>query len=511
MSKPAPVLIAGKWQDADAVDTFQVINPATGEQLPDVYPVSDWSDCEAVLASAAEAYDQMQSMPGEKVAAFLNAYADLLDGDADAISEAASKETGYPVEGRLKGVELPRTTNQLRLAAKAALDPSWQLPVIDEDTGICSLLESIGPVLVIGPNNFPLAFNAISGGDFAAAIAAGCPVVAIGHSSHPTVCHVMAGHAARAACDTDMPAGTVQMLHRVKRENGLKMLKDPRIASVGFTGSRSAGMALKGVADAHGKPAYLEMSSVNPVVLLPGVVAEKGEELADELTGSALLGTGQFCTNPGIVFAVKGDDTDTLIATLADKYKAAPCGTLLGKGTQEGLEAGINVLIENGAELVEGHKPADREGCAWANTLLKVSAGQFLAKPEELQTEAFGNATLVVIADSTEQLPELVARCEGNLTGCVYSAKDGSDDPAYDALAPVLRRKVGRLLNDKMPTGVAVSPAMNHGGPFPATGHPHFTSVGLPAAMRRFTRLACYDNVRPHRLPAVLQEMMASS
>jgi len=511
MSSPAQVLIAGKWQDASTVDTFQVINPATGETLPTVYPVSDWSDREAVLASAAEAYDAMQSMPGEKVAAFLNAYADLLDGDADAISEAASVETGYPVEGRLKGVELPRTTNQLRLAAKAALDTSWQLPEIDAEAGICSLLEAIGPVLVIGPNNFPLAFNAISGGDFAAAIASGCPVVAIGHSSHPTVCHIMAGHAAKAAADTGMPAGTVQMLHRVKRDSGLKMLQDPRIASVGFTGSRSAGMALKKAADELGKPAFLEMSSVNPVVMLPGVIAEKGDDLAEELTGSALLGTGQFCTNPGIVFVVKGEATDKLITSMAEKYDAAPCGTLLGEGTQQGLSEGIDTLIKAGAELVTGNKPADRDGCAWANTLMKVTAEKFLADPEQLQTEAFGNATLMVIADSTEQLPELIACCEGNLTGCIYSAADGSDDPAYDAVAPIIRRKVGRLLNDKMPTGVAVSPAMNHGGPFPATGHPHFTAVGLPAAMRRFTRLACYDNIRPHRLPKVLQEMMASS
>jgi NADP-dependent aldehyde dehydrogenase len=217
------------------------------------------------------------------------------------------------------------------------------------------------------------------------------------------------------------------------------------------------------------------------------------------------MGTGQFCTNPGLIFLTAGAPTEAFLRAVAGRYAAAPCGTLLGRGTQQGLVQGIRTLIAAGAEVVTGAKPAARPGYAWSNTLLRVSGDRFLEAASALQTEAFGNATLAVVARDLGQLAEALARCEGNLTGCVYSAKDGRDDAAYATVAGILRPRVGRLLNDKMPTGVAVSPAMNHGGPFPATGHPHFTSVGLPAAMRRFTRLACYDNVRPERLPAILR------
>ncbi|MDX1681910.1 MAG: aldehyde dehydrogenase (NADP(+)) [Phycisphaeraceae bacterium] len=503
----APILINGQWQSASSVDQFQATNPATGETLDAAYPVSDWSDIDAALDAAVEAFNAIRELPEGRVAAFLRAYADDLDAHAEEICEAAHKETGYPVAGRLKDAELPRTTNQLRQAADCVDDPSWRMPVMDAEANLGSVLEPIGPVAIFGPNNFPLAFNGISGGDFAAAMAAGNPVIAKAHSCHPTTCRLLAESAQRAADATDMPAGTVQLLYGVRREDGLKLVSDHRVGGAAFTGSRTAGTALKEAADKVGKPIYLEMSSVNPVVILPGTLEERSDEVAEELTGSALLGTGQFCTNPGLVFLVGGDNTDTFLSSLADQYAEAPCGTLLSEGTRDGLVEGIKTLVESGAEVVAGNEPADREGFAWSNTLMKVSAEQFLSDPAALQTEAFGNATLAVIADSVDQLPELISHCEGNLTGCIYSAKDGRDDDAYSAVASVLRLRVGRLLNDKMPTGVAVHPAMNHGGPFPATGHPHFTAVGLPAAMRRFTRLACYDNVRPQRLPAILQEM----
>jgi NADP-dependent aldehyde dehydrogenase len=319
---------------------------------------------------------------------------------------------------------------------------------------------------------------------------------------------MLADCALRAIQKTGMPAATVQMIFGIARSDGEKLAGDPRVGAIAFTGSRTAGMALKASADAVGKPVYLEMSSVNPVVIFPGALEERASDVVTELTTSALMGTGQFCTNPGIVFLVAGETTEAFLKDLAAKYDEAPCGTLLSKGTQQGLVEGIEALTAAGAEVVCGSRPAAREGYAWSNTLLRVDGDTFLAKSEALQTEAFGNATLAVIASSVEQLSDLMRCCEGNLTGCIYSAKDGRDDANYDSVAKVLRTKVGRLLNDKMPTGVAVSPAMNHGGPFPATGHPHFTAVGIPAALRRFTRLACYDNVRAERLPEVLRAAM---
>jgi NADP-dependent aldehyde dehydrogenase len=172
----------------------------------------------------------------------------------------------------------------------------------------------------------------------------------------------------------------------------------------------------------------------------------------------------------------------------------------------DGMAAGVKALTAAGASLVTGGDAAEREGYAWSNTLLRVDGEGFVADPEGLQTEVFGNATLIVVAHDVPQAIDVVTQLEGNLTGSIYSASDGRDDDSYDLIAPCLRRHVGRMINDKMPTGVAVSPAMNHGGPFPATGHPHFTAVGIPASLRRFTMLASYDNVRPHRLPAILRD-----
>ncbi len=501
----APVLIGGAWRPAAAVDAFSASNPATGQTLAERFPVSDWSDVDAALDAAVQAFAAMQMLPAERLAGFLRSYAEHLEARAEDICATAAAETGYPVSPRLKDVELVRTVDQLRQAAAAAVDPGWRLPVIDARAKICSVLEPLGPTVVFGPNNFPLAFNGVSGGDFAAALAAGNPVIAKAHSSHPGTCRRLAECAQQAAQKTGMPPGTVQLLYGLRRPDGLRLVSDPRLGAAAFTGSRTAGMSLKTAADAVGKPIYLEMSSVNPVVILPGALAERSQEVVNELVTSALMGTGQFCTNPGLVLLIDGADAQAFLAAMAQRYRSAACGTLLSKGTQQGLMAGIQALTRAGASVVCGNQPAARPGWAWANTLLSVSGQQFLTAAKALQTEAFGNATLAVVAADSAQLVELLAHCEGNLTGCIYSAQDGRDDVLYDAVARVLRPRVGRLLNDKMPTGVAVSPAMNHGGPFPATGHPHFTAVGLPAAMRRFTRLACYDNVRPHRLPPILR------
>jgi NADP-dependent aldehyde dehydrogenase len=393
---------------------------------------------------------------------------------------------------------------QLRQSADASVDPSWRLPVVDASCNICSVLEPIGPVLVFGPNNFPLAYNGISGGDFATAIAAGNPVIAKAHPLHPQTTRLLAELAAEAI-GPDLPPAIVQMVYGMSNDDGLRAVADPRLGAVGFTGSRHAGTALKQSADTVGKPIFLEMSSINPVVLLPGALAERFDDVLNDATTSGLMASGQFCTNPGLMLMLAGEDTERFIAGLVDRYRAAPCATLLGEGVMQGLTRSVAVFAEAGVELLAGGAPVDRPGFAFENTILRATGDAFLSDPLTLQTEAFGNCTLLVVANDVEQICQIIATLEGNLTGSIYSATDGSEDAMYDRMAPLLRERVGRLLNDKMPTGVAVSPAMNHGGPFPATGHPHFTAVGIPAALRRFTRLACYDNVRKHRLPPLLQ------
>ena len=499
-----PVLIAGQWRAARAAGTFHATNPATGERLPDDFPTSTWEDCEAALAAAEEAATMMRAAPPEQLATFLSNYAGRIEARAAEIVETAHAETGLPISPRLAAVELPRTAVQLRQAAAAALEGSWALPTIDTKINLRSVLEPLGPVLVFGPNNFPYAYNGVAGGDFAAAIAAGNPVIAKAHPSHPGTSRLLAVEALAAVAESGLPPAAVQMIYNIVPEDGLRLVADARLGAVGFTGSRAGGLKLKAAADAVGKPIYLELSSLNPVVILPGALAERGPKIVEEFTTSCLMASGQFCTNPGLVILTAGAATEAFVAAVAEQFAAAPVAPLLSAVVARGLQTSVAVLQTAGAQLLTGGQPVAGPGSRFNNTLLRVSGDDFLKAPEKLQTEAFGNASLFVIARDTAQVAAILEHLEGNLTGCFYSDTQGSDDTEYLTLAPLLRRRVGRLLNDKMPTGVAVSPAMNHGGPFPATGHPGFTAVGIPAALRRFAMLACYDNVRPARLPASL-------
>ena len=501
-----PILIDGEWIDSSATGSFHGVNPRTLEALGDEYPVSGWADCDRALDAATRAAVTLRGVASQEIAGFLNAYADCISARSDALVAMAHAETALPATPRLKDVELPRTVDQLRQAAAASRDESWRQPTIDRQRGIRSQFESLGPVWVFGPNNFPFAFNSVAGGDFAAAIAAGNPVICKANSSHPGTTRLLAEAAINAMRATKMPRGLVQLIYRTNHADGKRLVADHRTAAIGYTGSRPAGLELKTAADAAGKPIYLELSSTNPVVILPGAVQERADAIADEFASSCLMGAGQFCTNPGLLILVGAEAATTMISLFRLRFEKAPVGTLLSPRVQDSLSAAVSTLLGAGAEIVTGGHAGGGAGCSFANTLLRVSAARFLANSELLQTEAFGNCSLCVVCDDGDEATKIINRLEGQLTACVYSSTTGQDDALYDRLAPLLRSRAGRLLNDRMPTGVAVSPAMNHGGLFPATGHPGFTAVGIPASLRRFARLACYDNVRPHRLPPTLRD-----
>ncbi len=498
-----PVLIGGQWRAAQSGPGFRAENPATSEKLSEAFPISAWADCDAALNATVSAAEILRTTPPEQIAKFLTRYAERIEARKTEIVATAHSETALPKAPRLGDVELPRTTNQLRQAAAAALEGTWALPTIDAKLNIRSLLAPIGPVLCIGPNNFPFAYNGVAGGDFASAIAAGNPVIAKAHPCHPRTSQQLAEEAFAAVTETGLPAATVQMLYQMSPEDGLRMVADRRLGAVGFTGSRAAGMKLKAAADAVGKPIYLEMSSINPVLILPGALAERGEKIVEEFCGSCLIASGQFCTSPGLVILFAGAGTEQFISGVRTQLERATPSVLLSSGVAHNLAAGANVLQAAGAELVTGGSPL--AGNKFANTLLRVSGETFLASPDKLQTEVFGNASLVVVARDAAQAAEILSDLEGNLTGSIYSDTTGADEALYEKLSPLLRQHVGRLLNDKMPTGVAVTAAMNHGGPFPATGHPGFTAVGFPASMRRFVMLQCFDAARLARLPLALQ------
>jgi len=499
------VLMDGAWRAADAESEFFAENPNTRKKIDRAFPVSRWSDCDRALSAAVKAARELEKIPPEKIAAFLENYAAGLDASAQQLAEAAHEETALPIAPRLKDVELPRTSDQLRQAARAAREGSWRQPIIDAQRNIRSCRAPIGPVFVIGPNNFPFAFNGIAGGDFAAAIAAGNPVIAKAHPLHPYTTFLLAQQAHKAVLASGLPAATVQMLYHLSNDTGLKLVADPRLGATGFTGSRAGGLALKRAADEAGNPIYLEMSSLNPVIFLPEGMEQSGSRWATQLADSCTAGAGQFCTRPNLVFTIGTDASEKFLRELAALFESRTPAPMLSETGRERLHASIESLRKAQAELVTGGADAPGEGYRYAGTLLRASAAQFIAQPHEFQREAFGNEVMAVVAANEDELLQALSLLEGSLTAGVYSAESGADDALYNRIAPILRRKAGRLLNDRMPTGVAVSPAMNHGGPWPSTGHPGFTAVGIPASIVRFTSLHCYDNVREERLPSFLR------
>ncbi|KGU55795.1 ketoglutarate semialdehyde dehydrogenase [Xanthomonas phaseoli pv. phaseoli] len=503
----AEILLAGRWQASRAATgSFRAADPAAGEPIGPYFPVSGADDVEAAVVAAQAVAAELAAAPVERIAAFLEGYADALDADADTLVALAHAETALPAPTRLRGNELPRASGQLRQAARAVRSYSWTQPIIDSAADLRSHLAPLGkPVLVLGPNNFPFAFNAIAGSDFASAIAARNPVIAKAHPLHPATSQRMAQLAHQALVAAGLPAAAVQLLYHFDNAIGLRLAGDARLGAIGFTGSRAGGLALKAAADAAGVPFYAELSSVNPVFLLPGALAERGDALAQEFFASCTLGSGQFCTNPGVVVVPHGAAGDAFVAASKAHFEAAMPMVLFSASGVEGVQRGVASLRAAGAGMLAGGHTGE-DGYRYAPTLLSVDAQAFLANPHALQAEAFGPVSLLVRAADVAQMAQVAAAFEGNLTGTLYRAADGRDDAAWQTIAPVLRARVGRLINSKMPTGVAVSAAQNHGGPFPSTGHPGFTAVGMPGAIRRFAALHSYDAVPDALLPAELRQ-----
>ena len=434
-TKQHEVLIDGQWIREESAPVFSSKDPNTAQAIEGSFPVSSWATCDRALESAHAAFRISRGLDPAKIAAFLEDYASRIQADAAGLVEIAHRETGLPKSPRLMDVELPRTVNQLRLAAKAAIDESWRTPVIDRAANIRSCYIALGPVAVFGPNNFPFAFNSISGGDFAAAIAAGNPVIAKANSSHPATTERLGRLVAESMQATQMPKGLVQLIYRTSHEDGERLVADLRLGAVGYTGARQAGLRLKAVADRVGKPFYAELSSVNPVVYLPGSLKERGDKLIEEYVASGLMGTGQFCTNPGLLLMVASPEAESFIQGVVSKYQAAPAGTLLSEGVETSLVKSLGILTRAGAECLTGGSKLPGNRCAVSNTVLRITGKEFLKDPHVFQTEAFGNAVLITVCESVDQMVQLIDSLEGNLTGSIYSDTQGKDDGVYAAVA----------------------------------------------------------------------------
>lgn len=501
----AEIWINGQWRQTTGPGRFRAFDPTTGEAIGDEFPVSSRQDLEAALTAASAVAPELAATAPETIAAFLDAYASGIEAESQALTQLASRETGLAAAARLAGNELPRTCGQLRQAAEAVRTRSWTNPVIDTTAGLRVGLGPLEkPVLIFGPNNFPLAFNAISGSDFASAIAARNPVIAKGHPSHPATGRALAQIAQAAAQAVGLPAASIQMLYHFGAEDGLALCADPRLGAVGFTGSRQAGLALKAAADKAGIAFFGELSAINPVLLLPGALAARGAALAEEYFASCTLGSGQFCTNPGLLIVPEGADGDAFVAAAAQYFSAAAPAILFSEGVAASLQQAVASLGAAGANLLAGAGERRGPGFRFTPSLLGIDAAGFLAAPKALQTEAFGPVGLIVRSPDAATTLKIIAQLEGSLTGSIYSVD--ADRELARQLARALRPHVGRLIANRMPTGVAVSAAMNHGGPYPATTSRSFTSVGMPAAIRRFAALQCWDHAPDAWLPTELAD-----
>lgn len=489
--------------------TFRAVNPATEEPLSPDFTEATADEVDAAARKAAAAFAEYRRKSGLEKAAFLDAIADEILHLGTPLIERCCAETGLP-EARITG-ERGRTMGQLRLFAQLLREGSWVDARIDTaqperqplpKPDIRSMQRPLGPVGVFGASNFPLAFS-VAGGDTASALAAGCPVVVKAHPAHPGTCELIAGAILAAAEKTGMPDGVFSMVHGASNEVGLALVNHPFIKAVGFTGSFRGGKALFDAAVRRPEPipVYAEMGSVNPVFVLPGAMQQQAESIARGLAASVSLGTGQFCTNPGLVVLLDTPGAGAFTEALAHALRDSPTGVMLNAGIHQNYERGLEVLgRQTGVRvLAAGSNP---EGTNRASArLFGADAGTFLQNPH-LEEEVFGPSTLVVSARDQPEVLALARHLHGHLTASVFGTE--ADWEVFGELLHLLEQKAGRLILNGYPTGVEVCSSMVHGGPFPATTDARSTSVGT-AAILRFTRPVCYQNFPAGLLPVELQ------
>lgn len=500
-------LVAGREIQNDA--KFRAQDPSTDSALEPAFSFADRTDVDAACAAADAAFLTFADMEPERRAQFLETIAGNLEAAKSAIVERALSETGLP-RARLEG-ELGRTTGQLRLFAAVLREGNWTDVVIDSALPDRQPLPrpdlrrrniALGPVVVFGASNFPLAFS-VAGGDTASAFAAGCPVVVKGHSAHPGTGELVARAITDAVAACDLDPGVFSYLLGRGAEVGVALVTDPRIKAVGFTGSRSGGMALVEAANArpYPIPVYAEMSSINPVFLLPTALATRGEALAAGLVQSLTMGAGQFCTNPGLVIAIDSTNLEAFADDVSKALADTAAQTMLTAGIHSAYQKGIASLGKQpgACELSHGR---DAEGPNQARSaVFRVDGSDFLRNPA-FSDEIFGPATIIVAASDADQMLEIIELLEGQLTATLHF--EASDEPLAALLVRHLATKAGRILGNGWPTGVEVCHAMVHGGPFPATSDVRSTSVGA-LAIERFLRPVCYQNLPDALLPPALQ------
>ncbi|OBC01635.1 2,5-dioxovalerate dehydrogenase [Mycobacterium sp. 852013-50091_SCH5140682] len=501
------MLIAGEPIIGDG-SVVHSVDPTTGAALEPGYPAASPVQIERACQNAARAAVPYRASTPHERARFLERIAEELDRRREQLISQAHAEAALGLQ-RLRG-EAERTSGQLRLFADELRIGSWAQVRVDPAQPARVPLPrpdvrqrriGIGPVAVFGASNFPLAFST-AGGDTASALAAGCPVVAKAHPAHLGTAEIVAEAITAAAGDTGMPAGVFSQIVGADNQAGALLVSDPRIRAVGFTGSRQGGLALAAIAQQRPTPipVYAEMSSVNPVIVLPAALATRGAQLGEQFAASLTLGAGQFCTNPGLILAIDGPGLGEFIESAANALTRDQGATMLTTAIAEAYRAAADRAagLAEVDVLARGGQPATAAGAA--AQLLRADADTFLDNPL-LREEVFGASSTVVVCTDVEQIVAVLSAMDGQLTATVHS--DAADHAAARSLLPVLEDLAGRIIFNGWPTGVEVGHAMVHGGPYPATTDSRSTSVGS-AAIDRFLRPVAYQDVPHALLPAQL-------
>jgi 2,5-dioxopentanoate dehydrogenase len=485
-------------------------DPTTGRQLEPGFVPSTAEEIELAVQLAAQAFPTYRRTSGRQRAAFLRQIAQNIEALAPDIVERAGKETALP-QGRLQS-ETARTCAQLRLFAQVAEEGSWVNARIDRadpnrkplpKADIRSMLHPLGPVVVFGASNFPLAFS-VAGGDTASALAAGNPVIVKAHAAHPGTSELVGRALQDAVRESGLPEGVFSLLFGSGTQVGTTLMKHPLVKAGGFTGSRVAGRILMDVAASRPEPIpfYAEMSSTNPVFILPGALRERAEAIVSGLHGSFTLGAGQFCTKPGMVFLPQGSEATNFAGKLGHLVNGSAPFHLLTKVIHESYESAVaKRKAEQQVKVVAEATCPEASGFAAGSLVFKTDAETFLNS--DLESEIFGPTTLLVTHSSRGQILAIARSLEGHLTATIHGTEQDLRD--FADLVAILETKVGRLIFNGYPTGVEVTHAMVHGGPYPSTSDGRSTSVGTQAIFR-FTRLVCYQNFPDSALPDELKD-----
>jgi len=489
---------------------FHAMDPANAAELEPVFYSATSEDIDRAACLAEAAFPALAALSGRERAALSRRIADGLASEGSAIVERAHLETGLPLP-RLQG-ELGRTTGQLRLFAEVLEEGSWVNARIDEADrerkplprpDIRSMLRPIGPVAVFGASNFPLAFS-VAGGDTVSALAAGNPVIVKAHPAHPGTSELVGKVLQKTVKESGLPNGVFSLVFDAGVEVGISLVRHPAVKAIAFTGSASGGQALMRLAAERPEPipCYAEMGSTNPLFILPGAMRERSAQLAQGLQASFTLGSGQFCTKPGVVF-VPNADSAGFIAALRSGVGTLGPQQILTQGIAAKYDKTIQQRLADGqAKLIAGAHAVEA-GCAkGAATVFGVSLSDFLAHPD-LAEEVFGPTTLLVHYGAESDLLTAARNLRGHLTATIHGTPQ--DLAGAKELIRILETKVGRILFNGYPTGVEVNHAMVHGGPFPATSDGRSTSVGTQAIFR-FARPICYQDFPDEALPPELQQ-----